>query len=406
MSPKFDAATRRDAASVAAICLSAFVVALAYGLALPLLPTLLERHLADSARVPLHAGLLTAAYTLPLALSAPLIGNFADCHPRKPVLAGLAGFAIATALFGIVDSLVAMYAGRLLSGLFAAAVVPVGFALASDWFPGDEARARVFAWINGAAIVGAVAGPAIGGLVGAMWRRDMPPSGAPFLLVATLAVLVGVYTIAAWPSEKGRRPRATPAGAAGWSINLAGLLLLSAITALALGIFEVGLALRAERILRLGPQQTGLMFAECMVVMFAAQLLAFNPWTPARRSRWFFAPAFALLAAGLALLAAPRTPALYVGVAAVAAAAGLLSPLIAYWVSLLAGRAQGRDLGIQAAIAGLGQTIGSLFAGVASGRSGALAFWLGAAAALVGMALAIPVSRRLRPVTGARAAPS
>jgi MFS family permease len=373
---------------------------------LPLLPSLVERQLGGE-RVALHTGLLTAAYTLPLALFAPLIGGFADRRSKKAVLlAGLTGFAISIGLFAIVGSLAAMYAGRLLSGLFAAAVVPVAFAAASDWSSGDEARARHFAWINGSAILGAVAGPAVGGIIGGMWRQGMPVSGAPFLLVAALALAVALFSLATWPAAHPEKAGATSGAAPRtWSTDLRAMLLFSAITAAALGIFEVGLALRAERSLGLGPRETGLMFVECMVVMFVAQLVAFNPWVPARSSRRLFAPALGLLAMGLALLGTVQGALLYWAVAAVAAAAGLLSPLIAYWISLLAGAAQGRELGLQTAIAGLGQTAGSAAAGALFGISTGLAFFLGSAAALVGLGLALPVERRLAASAGDRSRP-
>lgn len=59
-----------------ALLFGAFVVALAYGVALPILPFLLERRLRPGLDVGWHTGLLTAIYTFALFLFAPLWGQF------------------------------------------------------------------------------------------------------------------------------------------------------------------------------------------------------------------------------------------------------------------------------------------------------------------------------------------
>ena len=51
-------------------------------------------------------------------------------------------------------------------------------------------------------------------------------------------------------------------------------------------------------------------------------------------------------------------------IAAVAASAGILSPILTYWVSAKAGSAQGWELGKQTAAASLGVTVGSAAGGL------------------------------------------
>jgi predicted MFS family arabinose efflux permease len=53
-----------------------------------------------------------------------------------------------------------------------------------------------------------------------------------------------------------------------------------------------------------------------------------------------------------------------VTVALVAASAGILSPIVTYWVSLRAGKTQGADLGQVTAAASLGQAVGSVLGGL------------------------------------------
>ena len=226
----------------------------------------------------------------------------------------------------------------------------------------------------------------------------MPPSGVPFLIVALAAAIVTLVALGTLPPAfpSARPPVEEPSLMA--RRGLRQLLLLSMLAAGALGTFEVGLALRAERDLNLGPAQTGVMFVECMLVMVIAQALIFNPWFPARHSRWVLAPSFGLLALALALLAFAGTHnELILAVGAVAGAAGVLSPAIAFWVSLSAGSLQGLQLGKQTAAASLGQTIGSVLGGLLFGLAWApgSAFFLAAAGALIGGLMAIPLTRKL-----------
>jgi MFS family permease len=383
--------------AVIALLLGAFVVALAYGIALPILPYLLERRLGPGPDVGWHTGLLTATYTFALFIFAPLWGHLSDRWQRRgTVLIGLAGFAGALILFAFIESLFALYAGRFLSGAFAAAVVPVALATLADWAADDEARARHFAWLNIATIGGALAGPAIGGMLGSMWQRGMPASGAPFLLVAMAALVTALVALVALPRGRAAAGTRAPTPARA-RVELRWLLFLAFLSAWALGTFEVGLALRAGDEFGLGPATTGLMFVECMLVMVVAQALVFNAWFPSRQTRHLLAPAFVVLAAALLLLwRAGTPPSLFVSVAGVAAAAGVLSPIIAFWVSLSAGDLQGGELGRQTSAASLGQAIGSAAGGLLFGLAwGGGAFIFAAAFVLVGAAAALPVSRRL-----------
>ena len=53
-----------------------------------------------------------------------------------------------------------------------------------------------------------------------------------------------------------------------------------------------------------------------------------------------------------------------IAIGAVAASAGILSPILTYWISAKAGSAQGWELGKQTAAASLGVTVGSAAGGL------------------------------------------
>ena len=132
-----------------------------------------------------------------------------------------------------------------------------------------------------------------------------------------------------------------------------------------LGGFEVGLALRGTQELGLTPTQVALMFTECSLVMFVVQVIVFAPWFNPSLTRWLIAPALAVLATGLFLV--PRASdftLMLIVVGAVAASAGILLPILTYWISANAGSAQGWELGKQTAAASLGVTVGSAAGGL------------------------------------------
>jgi predicted MFS family arabinose efflux permease len=99
--------------------------------------------------------------------------------------------------------------------------------------------------------------------------------------------------------------------------------------------------------------------------MFVMQAIVFSPRFKPDITRWLIAPALALLAAGLFLVprAADFTSMLVV-IGAVAASAGVLTPILTYWISAKAGSAQAWQLGKQTAAASLGVTLGSAAGGL------------------------------------------
>lgn len=376
---------------------AALVVALAYGVALPVLPLLLERRLGSGPDVAWHVGLLTGVYTFATFLFAPLWGWLSDrTGRRRIILLGLTGFAAALAIFAFIDNLAAIYAGRFLSGAFAAAIAPVSFAIAAEHAPSDRLRARYFVWLNIASIGGALGGPAIGGFIGGMWRTGMPPSGAPFLLLALAGGLIAAIGSRILPTHEVREEPGSETVPRRSSL-LRLLMLLSFLSTWAIGTFEVGLTLRSQADFGLAEKALGMMFVECMVVMAVAQVITFNPWVPPRLSRNLLAPSFGLLAVAIFLLGFVNGRAAFEwAIAGVAASAGILSPVISYWVSLVAGKVQGAQLGRQSAAASLGQAGGSAAAGLLFAAPwGGTAFVLAALLTVGGAIVAALLSSRL-----------
>ncbi len=392
--------------------LAAFVVSIGYGVALPLLPYLVERLLgaaAEPAQVARHTGLLTAAYALSIFLFAPLWGRLSDRRgPRGVLLAGLIGFGATFLVFSLAGSLVAMYGAGFLSGLFAAAVAPVSVAVVGNFTAAGPGRARRLAFVSMAGIAGFLLGPMLGVAatsVSADLFNSSPPAGSiamPFGATALLALFAACAVALTVPGGTGDGgPRESKAAATGTTAGLVRkLLILTFIVSASIGVFEVGLALRGKQDLGLTAYQVALMFTECSLVMFLVQAIVFSPRFNPARTRWLIAPGLAVLAAGLLLV--PRAsdfPLMLAVIGAVAASAGILSPILTYWVSTLAGNAQGWQLGKQTAAASLGVTVGSAAGGllfnVAALPGGA--FVLAAGLAVLGALLGLGLPHSLSP---------
>ncbi|RUW70745.1 MFS transporter [Mesorhizobium sp. M4B.F.Ca.ET.049.02.1.2] len=364
---------RRPSRALATLVFSAFVIALGYGTILPVLPLMVQRLLAapNPANIARHTGFLTAAFAVaPLATAFPW-GRLSDRYGRRPILVlGLAGFAITFAATTIPLSLTFLYVMRLLNGGFAAAVLPSAFTFIADTEADEQRRARAFGRISVASSLGLLAGPMVGGLAW-QWLGTMPfdeMSNGAFLLSFLVAggAAVAAATVAR-AIEGGPPPRQKRDHVESMAVAKSGeflLLGLAAVLAGGLGLFEVGLTLRS-RSLSITPTALGSMLAMCMAVMLIAQGIVFSRLVKPETTRWLVAPAFAVMAVGLALtLVAGGSDGLLIPTSMVAASGGLLAPTLTYWISWITKRGHAAELGLQSTVTSVGQALGSAGAGL------------------------------------------
>jgi MFS family permease len=187
-----------------------------------------------------------------------------------------------------------------------------------------------------------------------------------------------------------------------WLVPL--LLFLASIVSAAVGVFEVGLALRGKHDLGLTQIEIAWMFTTCSLVMIVMQaIIFFSPWVRPVTTRWLIAPALGVLAAGLFLVpGASSFTLMLAAVGVVAASAGILAPILTYLISSKAGRAQGAQLGKQTAAASIGGAIGSAAGGLLFNISFIpnAPFVLISAVIALGLILSLPLPRML--ATGKR----
>ncbi len=389
---------------LASLLAAAFVVSLCFGVVLPVLPATVARlaGTSDSAAIARHVGLLTAAYVAaPLAV-AILWGRLSDSIGRRPILiAGLLGFAITLAATALASNLAVLYAGRILNGGFAAAVVPTVLAFIADVEADDDRRAKAFAAVGMASIAGFFFGPMLGGFAAGWSGASSLPGSGPFLLAASLAAIsaAGIGTLLSNERAAADGPKLPEQRSTAPLPGKLQLLVLAVASAVGLGAFEVGLTLRSGDG-AMTSADLAIMFATCSAVMFAVQAIVFSPFVKAAATRWLIAPAFAAMALGLVLVPGiVGFGGVLAAVALVAASAGLISPLLSYWVAKRSARSRGVGLGIQSAAVSLGQSIGAAGAGLLFGLNGQEGTAFFAAAAIVALAAiaSLNLPRQLAP---------
>ncbi|RYB92167.1 MFS transporter [Nocardioides oleivorans] len=107
---------------------------------------------------------LFSIYLLAQAVSVPIYGKLADLYGRKPVmLVGIGLFVVGSLLCGVAWSMPALIVFRLVQGLGAGAVQPMGMTIVGDVYSLAE-RAKVQGYIASVWATASVVGPTLGGI--------------------------------------------------------------------------------------------------------------------------------------------------------------------------------------------------------------------------------------------------
>lgn len=163
--------------------MTVLVDSIGFGIILPVMPELImELTGVELSASAVYGGWLAFSFALVQFFCAPILGNLSDRFGRRPVLLFcLLAFGIDYIIMGSARSMAWLFAGRLVSGIAGASFTPA-YACIADISPPDK-RAQNFGLVGAAFGFGFIAGPAIGGLLGALGPR------APFFAAATLALL-------------------------------------------------------------------------------------------------------------------------------------------------------------------------------------------------------------------------
>lgn len=177
----------RHRGTLTSVLLTAILDALGLGLVMPVLPTLLERVGVTGSAVPLHVGLLTALYAVMQLLCAPLLGKLSDRYGRRRILlVSLAGATVDNLFMALAPNLWIFYLARAVAGL-TGATGAVAATVIADITPPSQRAAR-YGLLSACYGGGMIAGPVLGGLLGAASPH------LPFLAAAVLTA--GTFLLA------------------------------------------------------------------------------------------------------------------------------------------------------------------------------------------------------------------
>ena len=164
------------------------------GIVMPVLPSLL-RQLAHTTHIAVFYGGLMAAYAAMQFIFSPFLGALSDRFGRRPVLiVSIAGAAVDYLIAAVAPNVAILAVGRVLAGI-SGANVAVATSVIAD-ITDTEHRAERFGQMSAVIGIGLIAGPAIGGLLGAFSLR------APYLLAACLNAANALLVLALLPETR------------------------------------------------------------------------------------------------------------------------------------------------------------------------------------------------------------
>jgi DHA1 family multidrug resistance protein-like MFS transporter len=394
------------------ICL--FVVSIGLGITLPILPFYTQRLGLSAGLSPkaiaVQIGVLTSVFPLMQLLFAPVWGSLSDRIGRKPlVLLGVAGSGVSLFLFGISTTLWQLYAARILGGVLASAIIPVATAYVADATTENQ-RGKGMAWLGTAISLGAVAGPAVGGLI--TWKDwhiyksfghfVIDGFSLPFFLAGILAMLTFLAALKWLPESLSRKPEEPKHVATlhnWWVIgkNNWPLLGLSTLSQIGLTLFETVFVLYSKNKFNYGPSQVALAFIMCGSVMALFQGLAVGYLSGKIREVTQLAIGFTLMGVGVAFLLLANSLLLNLGfIVLLALGMAFISPNLTAMTSKRSrGNQLGTGLGLQTSAIYLGQTTGPFIGAVLFAWIAGAPYLLTAVALLsAGIVLGLRVSKR------------
>jgi MFS family permease len=404
---------RRRAVLVVAIGAIALDTAL-LGLIAPLLPTIERRLGASEAEL----GIALGAYAVPILFVSLPLGRLADSIGRAPLLlGGLLLTVVGSVMIAFSDSLGPLIAGRAVQGIGSAASWIAALALVSDLAPAGR-KGESIGYALAANSVGAIGGPALGGLTGETIGFEFP-----FLLVGGLAAALALCGLLILP--RGRLARREPAadtdasagadpdpdgeaiGRAGWrallSVAVSGPVLPAALMvvvgAAVLGLVEVVVPLDGNARLGLSAAAIGGLFAAAVTLDAIAAPIAGRQGD--RRGRLPVAlTGLAMLALSAVMLGALEgIGGLVAGLAVFGIGVSVVFASAVPWLDDAFGSLdRGFGYGVLNVIYSIGYVVGPLGAGVALGVGGTdLAYGLAGLGVVLVAAVLVIRRRELRP---------
>jgi DHA1 family tetracycline resistance protein-like MFS transporter len=350
-----------------------FTDLIGFGIIIPLLPLYAESYHPAGWTF----GLLMASYSAMQFVFSPVLGRISDRVGRRPVLLiSLAGSIAGAVLFAVSDSLLLLFASRLLAGICGGNIATAQAVIADTTEPHE--RARGMGLIGAAFGLGFIAGPALAGVL-------VPISpAAPGWGAALFSTVAWVMTLLFLPETRpnaGAEAPSTPrSGIARLAFafrhrELAPLLAIGFLVVTGFAAFEVTFAQFLHDRLALAPHSVSFLFVYVGVLAAAIQGGLVGRVTRLFGERRTVVGGLACTASGLILLASAHRLGTVLGVLPLASlGAGLVMPSLSSLVSRHASaNEQGLALGAFQSAGSLARVVGPFGAEMALGAWGVAA---------------------------------
>ena len=163
------------------IFLTIFVNLVGFGIIIPLLPFYARTFGAS----PITIGFLFASFSLAQLIASPLLGELSDRWGRRPVLIlSLIGTAVSFAMLAVAQSLVMLFAARIVDGLSGGNITTARAYIAD--VTTEENRAKAYGLLGAAFGLGFIVGPALGAALSYISYTAPIWAAAIITLVATV----------------------------------------------------------------------------------------------------------------------------------------------------------------------------------------------------------------------------
>ena len=386
-------------ASLAVIFTIVFIDLVGFGIVIPVLPLYAQRFGAS----PLVIGILLAIYSLMQSVFAPILGRLSDRVGRRPVLlVSIIGSALGFLLMGLANSLVLLFAARIIDGITGGNISTAQAYIADITSTKD--RSKGMGLIGAAFGLGFIFGPAIGGIMSHF------SLSAPFYFAAALAAANAAAVFLFLPESlssehrtaAGERPSVLQAFREAQGSPLAVILGTYFFTTVAFSLLTAVYPLFAAHRLGYHASQIGYIFAGMGIVGAVIQGGLMGWLGRFLNDRVLTLIGAAVLAAGLFLLPLENgLKLLMLATALIAVGHSLLVvPLNALASKSLGPSAQGRVLGLMQSSASMARIIGPVLGGLLlngdTGRLpehyGRMAFWTAGVLVFLGFGLAVSLN--------------
>jgi multidrug resistance protein len=377
------------------IFVTVFIDLLGFGIIIPLLPFYAQSFGASA----LTIGLLGTVFSLMQFLVAPFVGRWSDRIGRRPIiLGGLLASAVAYVALALADSLVLIFAARIIGGI-AGGNIPTAQAYIAD-ITTHENRAKGMGLVGAAFGLGFIIGPAVGGVLTRFGPATPMWCAAALCLANFLAALFLLPESRHGDRDRQVFSRVDLLHRARRHGGLVPLLLVFFLVSTAFSGFEATFALFTQRRFGFDAERIGYVFAYIGVILAVVNGVLVGQVVSRLGERRLIPLAIGLIAAGLSLLPlAHSVPVLFAVCGTMAVGMGFNNPSLTSAVSRLSDPAeQGGMLGLAQSLAALGRIVGPAWGGFLFDRLGEATPYISAAAVMsIALLLAVAGVRRADP---------